>query len=204
VPYIMPLLAVITIGMVIRPFSENLRYPLQTVGGLFALWYCSRTALLRLRWAPSLGAISIGLLVCAIWFLVRRQAFTVQIAGLSVIQPAAPAILPGASWNVFRLLGAVLIEPVVEEMAFRGYLLRRLIAADFDSVAQGRFTWVSFLGSSIVFGLLHQQWYLGIFAGMAFAAAIYQRGRLSDAILSHVLANGLLATSIFFNGGWLM
>jgi exosortase E/protease (VPEID-CTERM system) len=203
-PYLMPLLAIITIGMLSRPFPPGLRGPLQVLGGLIVLWHYSRTTLLRFRWVPSLRAVLIGLAVGAVWLFTARHFSSVQTLGASIMQPAAPATVHAAMWTSVRALDALLIAPVVEELAFRGYLLRRLIAADFDTVAQGHFTWFSFMCSSIVFGLLHQQWYLGIFAGMAFAVTLYQRGRLSDAIVSHSVANGFLTVSALLTGNWLI
>jgi hypothetical protein len=55
-----------------------------------------------------------------------------------------------------------------------------------------QFTWLSFLVSSIAFGVLEPNWLAGIFAGMIFAAAMYRRGLLSDAIVAHVTSAGLL------------
>jgi membrane protease YdiL (CAAX protease family) len=46
-----------------------------------------------------------------------------------------------------RVIGLALIVPLTEELAFRGYLLRRLIAREFDCVPPGGFTWLSFLVS---------------------------------------------------------
>src|SRR5207248_794031 len=46
-------------------------------------------------------------------------------------------------WLAFRVLGSVVTVPVAEGLAFRGYLLRRLIALDFQEVPLGRFTWMS-------------------------------------------------------------
>jgi len=55
-----------------------------------------------------------------------------------------------------------------------------------------RFTWLSFVGSSIAFGILEPNWLTGVFAGMIFAAAMYRRGLLSDAIIAHVCSSGML------------
>ncbi len=60
------------------------------------------------------------------------------------------------AWVIFRVFGSVVIVPLAEELAFRGYLVRRLIAADFESVPVDRFTWPSFLISSLLFGAMHQ------------------------------------------------
>ena len=100
-------------------------------------------------------------------------------------------------WLAARAIGSVIIVPVAEELAFRGYLTRRLIAADFQAVPEGRFTWPSFLLSSLLFGLLHQRWLAGTVAGMAYALAYYRRGKLIDAIWAHAMTNLSITISVF-------
>jgi CAAX prenyl protease-like protein len=105
-------------------------------------------------------------------------------------------------WIILRIAGAVVLVPIAEELAFRGYLLRKLVSADFEKVAFGHFTWLSFLGSSILFGVLHAQWKAGVLAGMMFAIASYRRGLISDAVVAHATANGLLAAYVLTTGHW--
>jgi CAAX prenyl protease-like protein len=81
--------------------------------------------------------------------------------------------------------------PIVEELAFRDYLRRKLIALNFETVALNRFTWLSFLGSSLVFGAFHGEFLAGTAAGMVFVLAVCRRGVLSDAILAHATSNAL-------------
>ena len=57
-----------------------------------------------------------------------------------------------ATWLFFRVIGSVIIIPVAEELAFRGYLTRRLISSDFRSIPPGHLTWISFFASSLLFG----------------------------------------------------
>ena len=86
----------------------------------------------------------------------------------------------------------MLIAPIAEELTFRGYLLPKLTAKDFQTVRPGQFTWLSFLASSALFGLLHQQWIAGALAGAGYALALYRNGRISDAITAHVTTNALI------------
>jgi CAAX prenyl protease-like protein len=72
--------------------------------------------------------------------------------------------MAAALWLTARVVGSVVIVPIAEELAFRGYLLRRVIDADFTSISPKQFTLASFLISSIAFGALHGRW----LAGMAF------------------------------------
>jgi CAAX prenyl protease-like protein len=92
--------------------------------------------------------------------------------------------------------------PLAEELAFRGYLTRRLIAPDFECVPLGRFTWASFLVSSALFGALHGRWLAGTLAGMLYALALYRRRNLADPVLAHALTNALLAVHVLATGAW--
>ncbi|MGH9677266.1 MAG: CAAX prenyl protease-related protein, partial [Candidatus Acidiferrum sp.] len=94
-----------------------------------------------------------------------------------------------ATWLLFRAVGAVVTVPLAEELTFRGFLTRRLISADFDAVPLGRFTWFSFIASSILFGVLHEQWLAGILTGMIYAGVVYRRGKLADAVIAHAATN---------------
>ena len=100
------------------------------------------------------------------------------------------------------MIGAIITVPVAEELFFRGYLQRKLIASDFEAVPFGRFTWMSFIVSSLAFGLLHQSWIAGVIAGSLFALAVYRRGRLADAITAHATANALLSVYVLATGAW--
>jgi CAAX prenyl protease-like protein len=112
--------------------------------------------------------------------------------------PKAVAI----TWLAFRVVGSVITVPIAEELAFRSFLIRRLIAADVRTVSPGRFTWVSFVISSILFGALHGRWLAGTLAGMAYALALYRRGEMIDAIAAHATTNALIAAVVLATGGW--
>jgi CAAX prenyl protease-like protein len=105
------------------------------------------------------------------------------------------------AWVVFRVVGSVVTVPVAEELAFRGYALRRLASSDFEQTPL-RFTWLSFLLSSILFGALHGRWLAGTVAGMFYACALYRRGRVGDAILAHATTNALIAADVLILGNW--
>jgi CAAX prenyl protease-like protein len=116
----------------------------------------------------------------------------------SPIPPSLAEIPAGlaAGWLLFRVLGSVITVPIAEELAFRGYLLRRLISPRFDDLSTGRFTWLSFLVSSVLFGALHGRWLAGTVAGMYDAGALSRRGRVDDAIITHTTTNALIAADV--------
>jgi CAAX prenyl protease-like protein len=107
-------------------------------------------------------------------------------------------------WLVFRVIGSVITVPIAEELAFRGYLCRRLIASDFQDVPMGKFTWFSFVLSSVLFGILHGRWFAGTLAGLAFALVLYRHKRLSDAVWAHAITNALIAVYVLSTATWTM
>jgi CAAX prenyl protease-like protein len=107
------------------------------------------------------------------------------------------------AWLCCRVVGSVITVPIAEELAFRGFLIRRLVSADFEKVPATRFSWFAFLLSSAAFGILHQdRWLAGVIAGMLYALALYRRGELADAIVAHATTNALIAGYVLATGSW--
>lgn len=112
------------------------------------------------------------------------EALRAWIAGLPVWVATA--------WLACRALGAIILVPITEELAFRGFLQRALVRRDFLSVAPGHFTWLSFVATSVMFGLVHQRFVAAALAGAIYALLVYRSGRLSDAIGAHVVTNAVI------------
>jgi CAAX prenyl protease-like protein len=106
------------------------------------------------------------------------------------------------AWIAGRMIGACIVIPVVEELAFRGFLLRWLVSTDFETLEGRAWTWPAILLSSLAFGAVHANWIAGTLAGALFAAARLWRGRLSDAILAHAVANTVIAAVVLALGRW--
>ena len=104
-------------------------------------------------------------------------------------------------WIIFRVLGAAVTCRSRKNLSSADICCAS-VAADFETVSPRRFTWFSFVASSILFGALHQEWIAGTIAGMLFAYAVYRRGSIGDAILAHSTANALLAAYMIATGSW--
>jgi CAAX prenyl protease-like protein len=120
-----------------------------------------------------------------------------------------PAALAGASvavrtsWIAIRALAASTTVPIAEELAFRGFLLRRLMAEDFEAVPPGHFTWPALLLSSVAFGALHgQRWIAGTLAGLVYGLAMAHRGKFADAVVAHATTNAILAVYVLLSSQW--
>jgi exosortase E/protease (VPEID-CTERM system) len=202
-PYLLPLLAILATAMVTGLFTKGFDgwYPLRVVVAGACLWYYRQTYR-QWSWAWSWPAAAVGTVVFLMW-IGLETLLGADTANSSVV--ASLAALAGPlrlGWLVFRVVGTVITVPLAEEIAFRGYLTRRLQASRFEEVPLGRFTWFSFLASSVLFGALHGRWLAGTLAGMLFALVLYRRGRVGDAVLAHSTANALLAGYVLATGSW--
>jgi len=102
----------------------------------------------------------------------------------------------------FRIFGAALIVPIMEELFWRSFLLRYVITSDFASVRIGAFTLNSFLICSVLFGLEHNLLLAGIMAGAAYNLLLYWTKSLSQCVLAHAVTNLVLGLYVLQTGQW--
>jgi CAAX prenyl protease-like protein len=81
------------------------------------------------------------------------------------------------------------LTPVLEELAFRGFLARRVVDADFERVDPRTMGPGPFVLSTVAFGLLHPNVLAACGAGAVFFFAYRRSGRLRDAVVAHAVAN---------------
>jgi exosortase E/protease (VPEID-CTERM system) len=196
-----PLLILLTASMLIAAFTSDFAalYPLGVIATAAVLWHF-RAQYRGFARTLSWQAIAIGIAVFVLWIILAPPE-----EGNGALLAHRLAELPAwqaAAWLAFRVLGSVITVPIAEELAFRGYLIRKLVDGDFENVPAGKFTWLSFLVSSLLFGVLHNSWVAGTLAGAGFALALYQRGRIVDAIVAHMTSNALVAVAVLAFGQW--
>jgi exosortase E/protease (VPEID-CTERM system) len=197
---LVPALVLLASGMVTSAVATELDwlYPLRVVATAAALWHFR--AAYRKLWCPwTWQSVAIGGAVFVLWLALEPNA-----PGLSGIESGLARLSGGAAglWLAFRVIGSTITVPLAEELAFRGYLIRKLVSPAFETVRPGHFTWLSFVLSSILFGLLHGRWLAGTLAGMAFALALYRRGQVGEAVYAHMTANALIAGYVLAFGRW--
>ena len=95
------------------------------------------------------------------------------------------------------------IVPVMEELFWRSFLMRYLINQDFRSVPMGAFTWFSFMGVAILFGLEHHRVIVGIIAGLLYNLLLIRQKKLKGAILAHGVTNLGLGIYVLLTGSWM-
>jgi exosortase E/protease (VPEID-CTERM system) len=202
--YLTPELALIATALITGLFTIgllDLAYSLRVAVVGFVL-YLERDRLPKPSWPPSWHAPVIGAVAFGLWWILipQRPEGDVRLFR-SEINALSP--LAAAGWLSLRVIGSCVIVPIAEELAFRAFLLRRLIAADFLEVPKTQLTVVSFLVSSLAFGLLHaHDWLAATIAGAAYALAQRARGRTSDAVIAHAVTNLLIALAALLLGAY--
>lgn len=201
---LVPFLVLTAVTMLAQAFTAgfDFLYPVRVVATALALW-CLRREIPWRAARPSLAAVAIGAGVFAIWMLLAPAAQATSSVATIRQDPLHLDEPWRTLWLLFRIAGSTITVPIAEELFFRGFVMRRCIRADAESVAVGEFTWFSFLVSSVAFGALHgDAWIAGTLAGMAFAAALYLRRQLVDAVAAHATTNAALSGFVIATGNW--
>jgi exosortase E/protease (VPEID-CTERM system) len=196
--YVMPLLAVLAAGILSRATASDFEHlaPLRLLAGagVLALY---RRRLAHLDWRWSWRGPAVGLLVFLLWVLAARYLLGPSGAPYKLVSLGTPWRW---LWIGSQLAASIAVVPIVEELAYRGFLMRRLRAKDFESVSYRSVGYVPLIVSALAFGLLQGPFWLpATVAGLAYGALLMRTGRLGEAIAAHVSANALIAATVL---GW--
>jgi CAAX prenyl protease-like protein len=176
--------------------------PLQTIVCGVMLWRWWTHYEMRLPQRP-LFTIFIGLLVLGLW--IAPQELLHAERRMDGFDPGFFG--QGASWwvnVVVRFLRLVIVVPLVEEIFWRGYLLRYLVNEDFTKVPFGKFTWLSFAVVTLGFTFEHSQadWPAAALAGVLYNLVAYRTRSLAACVLAHAVTNFALGLYVLRTGQW--
>jgi CAAX prenyl protease-like protein len=102
-----------------------------------------------------------------------------------------------------RFFGLALIVPLIEEVFWRGFLLRYLIDdRRFESVPIGAFSSLSFLVVTILFALVHPEFVAALVWGAGINLLLYQTRNLWATVVAHGVTNLLLGCYVIAYGAW--
>lgn len=197
---ILPLMAALATSLTTGLFAADvdLAYGARIAAAVAAL-VAIRRIVPSLRPGRPLVAILAGCGLAVAWIAWAGDANEPIPQGLTELDASWRAV-----WIGIRVLGGVAVIPLIEELAYRGFLLDWLAGAGWRSAppAARPVPWWALLGSSVAFGALHEELLLGIVSGVLFAALRLGRGRIGDAVLAHAACNGALALAVLLGGRW--
>lgn len=188
------------------PTTLYYMYPIKTavVGYLlyrFRKEYSELSFKELLKFPTTLAVSGVGVFVFVLWI---QMDWTL---GSAATPPGFnPYLFPDRTTQIvmtfIRIVGAVLVVPIMEELFWRSFLIRYIIDNNFEKVSIGTFTWASFLITVVLFGLEHNFIYAGIMAGGVYNLILYRTRSLAQCILAHAVTNLALAIYVVFTGKW--
>ena len=102
-----------------------------------------------------------------------------------------------------RILRAVVLVPVIEELFWRGWLMRWLINPQFESVPLGAYAPVSFWLTAVLFASEHgPYWDVGFVTGIIFNWWMLRTRSIADCILAHAVTNACLCGYVVATHHW--
>jgi CAAX prenyl protease-like protein len=103
-----------------------------------------------------------------------------------------------------RWAGASLVVPVMEELFWRDFLWRTLLAPnDFKLAAIGEWNVAVFLGVAVAFGAgVHIEWMTAIVWGLMIGLLLVWTKSLGACIVMHAVTNFLLGAYVLHTGDW--
>ncbi len=210
VPYVAPfamfmLLLVVGPKLPIGEWEQPLRVILLTA----AVWFFSRKVI-DLRTAMPVASVLLGIAVFVIWVgpdYLWPSYRTLWLFQNSITGEVTATIPVGFRMSlmvlVFRTIRAAVLVPIIEELFWRGWLMRWLIDTDFLKVPLGKYAASSFWITAALFAAEHgPYWEVGLIAGIAYNFWIVRTKKLGDCILAHAVTNLVLSGYVIFAGKW--
>lgn len=147
-------------------------------------------------------SIAVGAAVFVLW--IGADADWMRI-GHPVASYVAERADGSIDWGfaALRLVGAVMIVPIVEELFWRSFFMRWLDGRGWNVRDPSTASWFAVIASSCVFALAHDRWLAGVIAGLAYAALYRRTGLLWSAVLAHACTNLLLGAWVLNGHAWM-
>lgn len=214
-PYAAPYFAYVGVATFLRALPSGWNYAVRIVAALVLLawgwrWYVPLRGP-RNPWASALWGALVGLVGTVVW--------------VALLAPFVAAA--GDPWSLtdaaLRLVAAVLLVPVFEELFMRGYVLRvayqwgderragtpqaldrTLWERSLDTVAPGAWNGYAIGISTVVFALGHHyaEWPAAMAYGLLMAALWVRRQDLLACVVAHGVTNLALGLYVNLTGNW--
>jgi CAAX prenyl protease-like protein len=191
------------------PFPPEWLAPVRFVAvaaTLAAFWW----GVIPRRAAFPAGSMALGAAVLGIWigpdllWHGYRDTWLFHNGITGIARSAVPVDLKSNGFFIMvRLMESAILVPILEELFWRGWLMRWMIRANFESVPVGRYTALSFWTVAFLFGGEHgPYWDVGLMAGVTYNWWAVRTRSLADCMLAHAVTNALLAGYVLVFNQW--
>jgi uncharacterized protein len=103
---------------------------------------------------------------------------------------------------VIRMVGLAIVVPIMEELFWRGFLMRFLIAEPFHKVPIGTYIRSSFIIVTLAFVAAHPEILAALVWGAAINLLLYRTKNLWACVAMHATTNALLGAYILATASW--
>jgi len=194
--------------MIVLPLSPGVLFPLRYVVVLGVLVFVSRP-FVSLKPSQPLASAGLGIFVFVIWvspdllFHYRHHWWFENAITGHAASSLPLALRANVLFLAIRVLSSVALVPVVEELFWRGWLMRWWINRNFLMVRVGTYQAAAFWLVAVLFASEHgPYWEVGLVAGILYNLWIIHTGNLADCVLAHAVTNGTLAVYVLVGGQW--
>ena len=208
--YVAPFVAFVVSMVVERmiPLPGQWLYPVRFVIVL-ALILAFSLPYLKVRPAFPLASIAVGLAVFVIWiapdvlFGYRHHwLFENAITGHAE-SSLPPHLKQNFGFMALRCVSSFALVPVLEELFWRGWMMRWLIDKHFLKIPLGTYSPSAFWMVAVLFASEHgPYWEVGMAAGIAYNWWMIRTRNLADCILAHGVTNAALSAYVLYSDQW--
>ena len=208
--YIAPFVAFIAVMAVEKAtgLPAAWMYSLRVAVTLAVLLIFSRSLLTARPTRPLLSAL-VGAAVFALWIAPEvifgpayRHFWPFHNSITGAAASSIPFNLRRSLWFLtLRTASCALLVPPVEELFWRGWAMRWLIASDFRKIPLGAYQASAFWLVALMFAAEHgPYWEVGLATGIVYNLWMVRTRNLTDCIIAHAVTNGLLSAYILATG----
>lgn len=214
-PYIVPLLVYI-LGTSLSGSAGDY-YPVAyaatvLITGWTAYWSRSRMTCLNIH--KQLGfPVLVGVVGIVAWIGLCKLNLEAKVAPMlpSILRPQARtaydpfaelSTLWAVSFIAIRLVGLAIIVPYIEEIFWRGFLAKWLVAENWEEVPIGKFSVQSFLIVTLAFTVAHPEWVAAAMYCALLNGYLLWKKDLWGCILAHAVSNLLLGIYVLTTGAY--
>lgn len=204
-PYVFPFFTLLILTQCQIFFAREslfLFYAFKTLVVAVVLGVCLKKRLLKVTGRVDWVSGVLGVLIFLIWIIFGR--FRSVPGDVPFDASIFTALTPQVSALFMRSFGAAVVVPFAEEIFWRGFFARYLIASDFNAVAIGTYSTWSFWVTAGAFALMHHphEWLPAFIAGVCYGFYLLRTRNLWGCIAAHGFTNGLLSLYVILTGRW--
>lgn len=209
VAYVLPMAAFLALTQVgvswpaLYPMSYMIKTPL-SAALLILLW----RHYTPIRWNHAGLGVLVGIIGMAQWVGMEKLLLHFfphyPRMGGDTFSPME-IVSPAMRWTFLsvRLAGPVLVVPLMEELFWRDFLWRMIIAPnDFKLAQVGEWDWKAFVVVALLFASVHIQWMTAIVWGVMIGWLLVKTKSLGACIIAHGVTNLLLGIYVLHTGDW--